>query len=104
MASITSWTRLEPHTRSDDLSAGLEARVHDPLWFLARQWQLGELTGEDGGTPLSASIAVQEVPLSGVTAGAPLAAMVEREGASPHYDVRASVEAGLTLGRLLTAA
>jgi hypothetical protein len=25
---------------------GLQARIHDPLWLLARQWQFGELKGE----------------------------------------------------------
>jgi hypothetical protein len=48
-----SWTRLEPVTTTGDPRPGLEQRVHDPLWFLARQWQLGEFAGEDAGTPLT---------------------------------------------------
>ena len=44
--------RTEPRTRSDDLAAGLAARVYDPAWMLARQWQLGELDGDDSGTPI----------------------------------------------------
>jgi len=44
--------RTEPRTRSDDLAAGLAARVYDPAWTLARQWQLGELNGDSGGTPV----------------------------------------------------
>ena len=36
-----SW-RLEPSPRASGMEAGLAARVHDPLWFLCRQWQLGE--------------------------------------------------------------
>ena len=51
MPSITSWVRLEPGARSDDESVGLEARIHDPLWLLGRQWQLGEFHGSDGGSP-----------------------------------------------------
>ena len=43
MPSITTWTRLEPICREDDVRAGLEARVHDPLWMLGRQWQMSEL-------------------------------------------------------------
>ena len=31
MASITSWTRLEPRTERHDLEDGLAARLHDPL-------------------------------------------------------------------------
>ena len=48
------WTRLEGMGRSDALTPGLEARVADPLWMLARQWQVGEFTGHDGGSPIVA--------------------------------------------------
>ena len=51
-----SWTRLEPITATGDPRPGLEARVHDPLWMLARQWQLGEFAGEDAGTPLTVRV------------------------------------------------
>ena len=51
-----SWTRLEPVTATGDPRPGLEARVHDPLWLLARQWQLGEFAGEDAGTPLTVRV------------------------------------------------
>lgn len=54
MPSITTWTRLEPLTSSDDPASGLAARVHDPLWFLSRQWQVAEFQGEDGGSPIVA--------------------------------------------------
>ena len=48
-----SWTRLEPGIRTPDLQAGIEARTHDPLWMLARQWQFGEFRAEDAGTPIA---------------------------------------------------
>lgn len=48
-----AWTRLEPQSVSGDPSPGLEARVHDPLWMLARQWQFGEFRGEDAGSPFA---------------------------------------------------
>jgi hypothetical protein len=51
-----SWTRLEPVTATGDPRPGLEARVHDPLWMLVRQWQLGEFAGEDAGTPLTVRV------------------------------------------------
>lgn len=54
MASITTWARLETPTVADDVADGLAARLHDPLWLLARQWQVGEFQGEDGGTPIVA--------------------------------------------------
>ena len=37
MPSITSWNRLEPQSRSADVGEGSAAKVHDPLWLLARQ-------------------------------------------------------------------
>jgi hypothetical protein len=51
MSSITTWVRLEPRCRSIDMSTGLQARIYDPLWLLARQWQIGEFQGEDNGSP-----------------------------------------------------
>ncbi len=51
-----SWIRLEPRCRADDFTEGLEARTADPLWMLARQWQTGELNGEDAGSPIAVTI------------------------------------------------
>lgn len=56
MASITYWNRLEPRPRARDLNDTLAARLRDPLWLLARQWQFGEFQGEDAGSPAFASI------------------------------------------------
>ena len=56
LAEPPGWTRLEPQSVSGDPTPGLEARVHDPLWLLARQWQLGELEGADAGSPVSVSV------------------------------------------------
>lgn len=54
MASITTFSRLEPQTRRGDVTVGAAAPVRDPLWLLARQWQVGEFAGHDGGTPIVA--------------------------------------------------
>jgi hypothetical protein len=66
--SVTSWSRIEPDTSHGDLAPDLEggvaARLADPLWLLARQWQLGELTGEDAGTPIRAEAAHAAFPMS----------------------------------------
>jgi hypothetical protein len=51
--SLGYYARLEPRTVADDLTAGLAARIYDAAWLLARQWQIGELNGDDGGTPIS---------------------------------------------------
>jgi len=45
-------TRIEPVPRDGGIQDGLAARVHDPLWLLARQWQLGEFRGDDSGSPV----------------------------------------------------
>ena len=65
-----SWTRLEPQSVTGDPKPGLEARVHDPLWLLVRQWQLGEFAGEDAGRPISVRVASTTSPVSRWQAGA----------------------------------
>ncbi|NUU16751.1 hypothetical protein HP550_05750 [Cellulomonas humilata] len=54
MASVTTFSRLEPDPLRPDVTDGATAPVHDPLWLLARQWQVGEFAGHDGGTPVLA--------------------------------------------------
>jgi hypothetical protein len=63
MPSVTSWTRLEPRPSSSEMP-GFAARVADPLWLLARQWQLGELTGEDAGSPVRVDLLIDSAPLT----------------------------------------
>ena len=63
MPSITIWDRIEPRCRADDPTPGLEARVHDPLWLLARQWQVGEFEGRDAGSPVVANVQSSVAPL-----------------------------------------
>lgn len=50
---LTSWTRLEPFPRDPTMMEGLQARIADPAWLLARQAAFGELTGQDAGSPVS---------------------------------------------------
>ena len=64
-----SWTRLEPQSSSGDPRPGVEARVHDPLWLLGRQWQLGEFEGEDAGTPLTVRVVTRTVAVDRWAAG-----------------------------------
>jgi hypothetical protein len=60
----TTWTRLEASARDQTLTAALAGRVADPLWMLARQWQTGELSGTDGGRPVTARIATETATLA----------------------------------------
>jgi hypothetical protein len=116
VASITFWTRIEPHSRLDDIDVGLQARTHDPLWLLARQWQTGEFQGEDAGTPVLARLRLERSPLARFRPGpagkpqpyrsdVPLETLVEREPvqrfADPRRDLRVAADAGLYFLRLL---
>lgn len=80
LLDTTLLTRLEPCSVTGDPRHGAEAVVADPLWMLGRQWQWGELTGEDVGSPVSVQVRHRSLP---VTAWAPagtqdLAAPVEQ--------------------------
>lgn len=98
MASITTFSRLEPEPLRPDVTAGATAPVQDPLWLLARQWQVGEFAGQDGGTPVLARWRGVAAPPTRFVAGpippntalqaprfdamaAPLETLVERAGA-----------------------
>jgi hypothetical protein len=117
MASITIWNRVEPRARSQDMKAGLEARVHDPLWFLTRQWQVGEFEGRDAGSPVMVEITSTATKFDRYTVGteparaydgrAPLEVLVEGEKVRPTRaagDLRQAAEAGLQFFRMLDAA
>src|SRR5215207_3313654 len=115
MSSITTWMRLEPVSRNTEMKASLQARVYDPLWLLARQWQLGEFQGEDNGSPVMAQWQGESARVTRYHSGAvkpgstvsapaydrasmPLETLVEREPVRP-----LTTEAG-KLGKLRLAA
>jgi hypothetical protein len=107
--SITYWNRVEPSPRSDSLVRGLQAAVRDPLWFLARQWQMGEFRGEDAASPAFVRFAARfssfeswragNRPFQPLDGSSPLEALVESEAATP--DWRTSVALGQALERIL---
>lgn len=123
MPSITSWLRLEPNSRDEEMNTSLQARVYDPLWLLARQWQFGEFEGEDNGSPVVTHWRGEKAPLTRYHLGAtdnqtnapkydstrlPLEALVERETVRPNADqvsqpakLRFAAEAGQHFLRLL---
>ncbi len=117
MGSITSWNRLDPVSRYDDLNVGLQARIHDPLWMLARQWQTREFQATDAGSPVWAYFTAEQRPLTSYTPGQqtstspisvrtnghplPLEIMVEHEPVRRPENLRLAAEAGLHFLRLL---
>lgn len=58
------WGRLEPRSRDVDFDGAIAARLHDPLWMLNRQWQMGEFQGEDAGSAVLAKIARRVTPVA----------------------------------------
>jgi hypothetical protein len=103
MASVTLWTRLEPHPRDGSMARSLQAQVRDPLWMLARQWQLGELAGEDAGSPVQAVLSVQSQPLTGYALG-PYDPAVPLEPHIERVPVTLNVRGAAQLGRHVEAA
>ncbi|MET0782806.1 MAG: hypothetical protein ABWX76_03935 [Leifsonia flava] len=69
VADPPAMVRLEPDSITGDPAPGSEARIGDPAWMLGRQWQFGELTGEDAGSVVSVHVASSALP---ITAWAPL--------------------------------
>ena len=117
MPSVTIWNRLEPRSRINGLSSGLAARVHDPLWLLARQWQFGEFAGKDAGSPISAQVQWTSAAFDRYASGtespqpydthAPIEALIEREAVRPQQastDLFQAAETGLQFLRLLDTA
>lgn len=104
-----SWLHIEPRCRSEDLSQGIEACTADPLWMLARQWQMGEFKGEDNGSPIQVRVShrtdeINKVKLGGgipidLANAPPLEAIVEREAVE--MDWRTRVMVGQQFERLL---
>ena len=87
--TIKGWNRLEGRPRVPEFSRSLRAEVRDPLWFLTRQWQFGELDGEDAGSPVEARLLtrreridrfrLREGPVRSYDGSVPLETLVERE-------------------------
>jgi hypothetical protein len=123
MPSITSWIRLEPRSRDDEMTEAVQARVYDAAWMLARQWQTAEFQGEDTGSPVVARWRADSASLTRYYAGAikanthisaprydartmPLEALVERQSfrATPTEEsLRLAAESGMHFLRMLDA-
>lgn len=61
---VKSWAKIVPRRDTADPSVGLAARVADPLWFLARQYQFGEFTGDDGAEPVTVEVHATWTPMT----------------------------------------
>ncbi|HEV2375603.1 MAG TPA: hypothetical protein VGS19_26000 [Streptosporangiaceae bacterium] len=124
---LTSWTRLETVPRDPTLMRGLQARVADPLWQLARQVAFGEFAGQDTASPAAVRMRARASSLTRLrpafapgstapatgpgellpSAGGPLEVLTEAEpepqtGGAPRPVFAA--QAGLQYRRMLTRA
>jgi len=120
MESYPNWIRLHPVAVDETLVTSVEARIHDPLWMLARQWQMGELRHDAGSTPINVRVTGTSAPITRLRGGSaaagtsaaiktrsvPLEALVEREAVAEDgmNGLRLRAEAGLQLLRMLRAA
>ena len=110
--NFASWVRIESRCRSNDLSRGIQAHIADPLWMLARQWQVGEFNGEDAGSPIRLECKYATQPVDTFAANGvvqsynsyeiPLETLVERE--IPKLDWQSRVRIGLEWERLIQTA
>lgn len=108
-ASLQTWNRLEPRPRSNTFTRSVRAEVRDALWMITRQWQLGELNGEDTGTATFARldmqtsrinrIAKKDGPYVPIDETMPLECLVEREPINP--DLMHRIELGRQFLKML---
>lgn len=66
-----TWKRVESSGVDPQIEEGLQARIADPLWLLARQWQVGEFTGEDAATPVFIEAEVETAKMAAFSPGPP---------------------------------
>jgi hypothetical protein len=111
--SITTWTRLEPQPRDASMARSLQAQLRDPLWMLARQWQVGEFAGHDAGSPVQATMGIEAQPLTGYRPGPPGSAILPFDSTTPlevrvertptRFSLRGSIQLGLYFESLIAA-
>jgi hypothetical protein len=102
--AVIGYNRLEGVPDSPDYRKSLSAEVHDALWMLTRQWQMGEFDGEDAGTAVKSKILVDRQQMTHLQTGKdidaidpafPLEMTVEQESWIPDLSFR------IAAGRLL---
>jgi hypothetical protein len=114
-SALLIWEKIQPVPTSTDLDEALRGEVHDPLWLLARQWQLGEFKAEDAGMAAYAHVVTISTPIQRFAgAGAPTAPVAYQlqeqplnalvEQLRPAFDLTLRMEAGRRWRNMLVAA
>ncbi|MEO1451110.1 MAG: hypothetical protein AAFV07_16390, partial [Bacteroidota bacterium] len=99
--NVLSWNRLESRPRTRDFQRPLRAEVRDALWFLSRQWQMGEFAAEDRGSAVEMRVDIETAKLKRYAlkkAAAqpydttiPMETLAERESVRPDLHMRAEM-------------
>lgn len=115
---MTTVNRIEGTNVDGELTEGLAARTADPLWYLARQWQVGEFQGEDAATPIVIEAEIDCYPVTSTFTETgktreeigfdaferPLQAQVENESSAESLSHRDLLQSSLRLVDLILAA
>jgi hypothetical protein len=64
-----AFSRLEGRPRTRDFTRALRTETYDGLWFLARQWQMGELHAEDAGSAIQVRMKLKTASFSRFSPG-----------------------------------
>jgi hypothetical protein len=64
MTRYTDYRRLQPQPQDRNLEQGFAATLYDPVWMLARQWQMGEHQAENASTPVRVHFLIREAALA----------------------------------------
>lgn len=110
--ALLLWERLLPTPASEDVADALRCEVRDPLWFLARQWQLGEFEAEDAGMAADAHVIVQTASPQRFSANGQAAFSLPKnkpldavmESILPEFDLVRRMETGRKWRQLLVKA
>jgi hypothetical protein len=77
--TVTLWNRLEGRPRTVNFDRAMKAEVHDALWMLSKQWQMGEFIGDDAGSPVIAKTHLHTTRLTKYQAGEEPAEPLQRQ-------------------------
>ncbi len=77
--TVTVWNRLEGRARGQNFTRALKAEVRDALWFISRQWQMGEFIGDDAASPVLAKAHLRTTMLNKYQAGSEPAEEIEND-------------------------
>jgi hypothetical protein len=111
-SALLIWEKIQPLPKSNDIEDALRCEVHDPLWLLARQWQMGEFKAEDAGMAAFAHINALSCPVqrllvfngNAISYDAeekPINSLIEQ--ISPLFDLSLRLEAGRKWQKMLIA-